>query len=348
MTDRKPLLPDRSTQTDFFVCDIFDASPKSDMASMAHPIFSLSTKPDRTVRRYENGDSYVQIAPSHLGLATVHDRDVLIYCISQLMAAINEGREVSRVARFKAVDLLIATNRPLGGDSYQRLKAAFDRLAGTRLETNITTNEVEIIDGFGLIDRFRIVRETRDGRMLDIEITLSDWVFNAIEGNEVLTLHRDYFRLRKPLERRLYELARKHCGKQSIWRIKLKNLQEKCGSSSTLREFRRLVNNIVEDDSKYHHMPDYNFSLVEDMFEVRPKAEFEALGTLPSPDLFSAALILKPDTHAKAREVAQGWDIYALENEWRDWVASKKAPPKDPDAAFIAFCRKKGVHPQVA
>ncbi|MCA9184408.1 MAG: replication initiator protein A [Pirellulaceae bacterium] len=28
----------------------------------------------------------------------------------------------------------------------------------------------------------------------------------------MLTLHRDYFRLRKPLERRVYEIARKHCG----------------------------------------------------------------------------------------------------------------------------------------
>ncbi|WP_443019818.1 replication initiator protein A [Sphingobium sp. CAP-1] len=28
----------------------------------------------------------------------------------------------------------------------------------------------------------------------------------------MLTLNRRYFRLRKPLERRLYEIARKHCG----------------------------------------------------------------------------------------------------------------------------------------
>jgi hypothetical protein len=39
------------------------------------------------------------------------------------------------------------------------------------------------------------------------------------QGKEVLTLHRDYFRLRKPLERRMYELARKHCGQQATWSI---------------------------------------------------------------------------------------------------------------------------------
>jgi hypothetical protein len=48
--DRSPLLPDRR-EADFFVCDLMDATPKGDMASMEHPIFSLSTKPDHRVRR---------------------------------------------------------------------------------------------------------------------------------------------------------------------------------------------------------------------------------------------------------------------------------------------------------
>ena len=37
-------------------------------------------------------------------------------------------------------------------------------------------------------------------------MNLSDWIYNAVAKHEVLTLHRDYFRLRKPLERRMYEL----------------------------------------------------------------------------------------------------------------------------------------------
>jgi plasmid replication initiation protein len=51
--------------------------------------------------------------------------------------------------------------------------------------------------------------------MTKLRATLSDWVFNAVAAREILTLSRDYFRLRKPLERRLYELARKHCGQQA-------------------------------------------------------------------------------------------------------------------------------------
>src|SRR5580692_7615298 len=126
--ERGPLLPDRHPTGDFFLCDIFDAAPKGDMASMEHPIFSLSTKPDRRIRRYEHNGLYVEIKPSALGLATIFDRDVLIYCISQLVAGLNENREVSQVVKFKAFDLLTATNRPTAGSGYEGLKAAFERL----------------------------------------------------------------------------------------------------------------------------------------------------------------------------------------------------------------------------
>ena len=115
-----PLLPDRFQQPDLFICDIFDAAPKGDMASMAHPIFSLSTKPDHRIRRYEDesGQNYLEVKPSADGLATIHDRDVLIYCISQIMAALNDGRRVSKTVRLKAYDVLKATNRVTDGRGY--------------------------------------------------------------------------------------------------------------------------------------------------------------------------------------------------------------------------------------
>jgi len=134
---RSPLLPDRHPQKDLFVCDIIDAVPKGDMASMEHPVFTLSTKPDLKPRRYQRGDNFIQVSPSHYGLATVHDRDVLIYCISQCMAALNEGRKVTRSLRFKAHDLLVATNRQTSGQGYQLFKEALRRLQGTQIETNI-------------------------------------------------------------------------------------------------------------------------------------------------------------------------------------------------------------------
>ncbi len=249
-----PLLPERHPNRDFFVCDILDASPKDDLGSMEHPMFSLSTKPDHNIRRYEHRGNSIEIAPGAYGMATIWDKDILIYCISQIMEALNRGREVSRTIWVTAHDLLVATNRGTGGVSYERLQAGLDRLSSTFIKTNIVTNGKRVIRGFGLIDSYEIVeRSPVDKRMVAVEITLSEWLYNAIVGREVLTISRDYFRLRKGLARRLYELARKHCGRQTRWKVGLEILHKKSGSSSTLREFRRKVSGIAKTD----HMPDY-------------------------------------------------------------------------------------------
>lgn len=336
--EKSPLLPERNAQGDFFVCDIFDAVPKGDMASMEHPLFSLSTKPDRSIRRYEHNGVFVEITPSVLGLATIHDRDVLIFTISQIMAALNNGKEVSQVVRFKAYDLLNATNRVTDGRGYEGLKAALDRLSGTRISTNIITGDIEVTKGFGLIDSYGIVRASRDGRMQEVEIKLSDWVFNAIRHNEVLTLHRDYFRLRKPLERRMYELARKHCGKQKEWKISLDLLRKKCGSASTEKEFKRLIQNIVEQDTEYGHIPDYAVSLDEQSVVFKNRGTMEKEKAVKQ--VYGHVRIDHEAFH-DARTVAQGWDVYFLEQEWRNWMADYDVePPRDGGKAFIGFCRK--------
>ena len=49
---------------------------------------------------------------------------------------------------------------------------------------------------------------------------------------------------------------------------------------------------------------------------------------------------LRTATYEHAKKVAPGWDVYELERQWREWT-EKKGPPQKPDAAFVAFCRKK-------
>ena len=62
--------------------------------------------------------------------------------------------------------------------------------------------------------------------------------------------------------------------------------------------------------------------------------------------LFDAQVRLKPATLETAKTFALGWDIYALEAEWRDWGSQQKDwPPRNPDGAFIAFCKKRGSYP---
>jgi plasmid replication initiation protein len=334
---RNPLLPDRHPQQDMFVCDIVDAVPKADMGSMEHPVFSLSTKPDMRPREYQNGETFIKVSPSAKGLATVHDRDVLIYCISQCVAALNEGKEVKRKLRIKAYDMLVATNRQTSGRGYELLKDTFRRLQGTQIETNIKQGGSEHWKVFGLISDAEIVRETRDGRMQEIEITLSDWVFDAIENNNVLTLDRQYFQLRKPIERRLYELARKHCGKQAKWTIYLDKLAKKTGSTSSSKEFRRMIGKVVSDNLRENYIPEYTFALAGDLLTVRLKQTKLDASSLPS---------LQSATYEEAKRHAAGWDIYVLEDEWRNWVQQKNIKITNADANFVKFCKQRGSYKQ--
>ncbi len=310
------------------------------MSSMEHPVFSLATRPDLRPRHYQRGDNWLKVNPSQYGMATVHDRDILIYAISQCMAALNAGRKVDRRLRFKAHDLLVATNRQTSGPGYRLLKDALRRLQGTQIETNIRQGGKEYFRVFGIIESAEIVRETRDGRMEELEIVLSDWVFDAIENNHVLTLSRQYFRLRKPLERRLYEIARKHCGRQSQWKIRLSGLREKCGSTSSPKEFHRLLRTIIARDQVEHHMPDYSYAIEGNALVVTPKPKRDRRGSSRNRD--SIEIHLDADTYEAARAAAPGWDVYYLEGEWREWISVKGIMPKHPDRHFLAFCSRRG------
>ena len=338
--DISRLLPDRHPQPDFFVCDIVDAAPKSDSASMEYPLFSLSTKPDYKPREYSNKDKWLKVSPSPSGLATVHDRDILIYCISQCMAALNQGQTIEKTLRFKAVDLLIVTNRKTSGEGYKLLREALKRLQGTQVETNITTGGKEQWDVFSFIDKARTIRDTRDGRMQEIEITLSDWVFSAIQekGGDILTISRDYFRLRKPLERRLYELARKCCGTSNKrWSMKLTTLHDRTGSQSSFREFKRMMKVIIDD---HEHIPDYTFELVDETVYFWPRKQFQKRFNGNKKSAGSALPFhLKPETFEIAQRFSKGWDIYYIEAEWRKMVEKMDIKPESSDGSFIGYVK---------
>lgn len=86
------LSPDLTRQGDFFIANILDVAPKDDLVSMEHPLFALKAG-DRRVRIYERNGATVRVMPGTYGCATIHDKDVWIYCISQLMAAMDLGRK---------------------------------------------------------------------------------------------------------------------------------------------------------------------------------------------------------------------------------------------------------------
>ncbi len=273
------LLPDRHKQRDFFTCDIFD-SFKDDIASMEHPVFSLSKKPDHRMLMYERNGTTIKIKPSYTGLATIFDKDILLYLASALMNAKNSGEAISQTVRFTSYDYIVSTNKSLGGTQYRLLKEGLERLNGTLIQTNIKTGSVEETKEFGLIESWGIVKKDAKGKAIAMEVKLSDWFYNSILGDAVLTIDKDYFRLRKPTERRLYELARKHCGNQVTWKISLVNLKEKLGVTSQMKLLRFNIKKINETN----HLPEYHISMKDDivMFSRKePPRENNAPTKLP-------------------------------------------------------------------
>lgn len=251
-------------QLDLFVANLLDYSLKDDTATMEAPIFSLSTRPDMDTWKWVSPDKkkWLVVSPSSIGRATMHDKDLLIYLSSQVVAAMNyaarHGTKMpGRRVRFTLHDFLVATGRDTAGKSYGSMEDTIDRLTGTRLKTNIEIGKnIDSRSTFGLIEKADYIIETDakgNKRMTSIEILLSVWLYQALEKKSILTITPDYFSLRKPLEKRLYELARKHVGEQAEWIIKEDNLLEKSGSKANIREFRRMVDAIIADDS----IPDY-------------------------------------------------------------------------------------------
>ncbi len=335
------LLPVRHPNRDFFIVDISDASPKDDMASMEHPVFSLSIKPDMRELEYTSGKgARLRVIPSGHGLATIMDKDILLYCISKLVAEKNAGNTITPWVEVSAHEVMVATNWNTENKSYDRFENALIRLKGTVLITDVSTGGSVSTKGFGLIDEFDIQRKEDGepspfGRLGKIKIKLSDWTFRAVDAMEVLSIDRQYFRLRRPLERRLYELARKHVGtKNQTWTIGIEKLRAKVGTNAPLKKFRFNLKEIIRDNN----VPDYGFMLDGDNVVMQRLVS----ATEDRPER-ADWIPLRADTLDKAQVIAAQLrvSVFDLEREWNEWAKSKGGTINAPDGAFIAFCKQK-------
>ena len=263
-------------QGELFVCDVTNWPVKDDMASMEFPLFSLAKQKDTKPREYRRGNKVVRIRPSADGAATVFDKDLLLYISSQIVAAKNEGRPVSRTVQLDSIDFLLGTGRGDGRASFERIIDMLRRLRGTTIETNIPTGEAKITqtEGFSMIDHYKVlssktraaqIEDKKSGkketveveRVINFSVTLSEWLYNGLLNYEVLTLDRGYFRLTRAFDRRFYEIARKHCGDQAIFKIGIDLLAEKIGTARERFKVRdEIRTSIVADE-----LPEYKLAL---------------------------------------------------------------------------------------
>ena len=197
---------------------------------MEFPFFSLQKHPRHTPIVFEDRRVRIEITGGERGIATIWDKDVIIYVISLINDRIERGAPVSPSICFAAHDFLKLTGRGTSSTVYEQFKDTLFRLRSTTIKTSIVSDGEAEERGFGWIDSYRIHRrEVSGGRkiMAGVEVKVNDWMFRAIvKDRRILTIHPDYFTLKMALERRLYELARKHLGNQNVWSITLTRLHQ--------------------------------------------------------------------------------------------------------------------------
>lgn len=230
---------------------------------MAYPFFGLSKIPAKRAIRFVEDSVSVEVRPSESGVATIYDKEILIYLASLAMDRLERGETFDGVLTFTAYDFFkVAGLSSASGKNYQRLAGSLDRLQGTQVRTTIETGGVNIDGWFSWISEAQVIF-TRDAkgqkRARAFRVRITDWLVRAIvTDGSLLSYDRSYFRL-SAIERRLYEIARAGCIGGGPMVMGLNALRQRIGVTSPLKKFRQLLSEIVRNDE----LPAYRVSFID-------------------------------------------------------------------------------------
>lgn len=270
--------PADDAQMMFFVPAIYDAPIKDDVNLMDVAPFSLAKNARTGVIKYELKDSLITIeGGAESGLATVFDYDIFLNMVSYLAEEVRqfkqqEGKGLrptlpARAYRPNASHILKFCRRSDGGKSYEDLEAALDRLTKTTIKvTNLGGGKRRQVDSRPLLGGYTVVSRTATNKVDLVELTIPDWVYNAVVQNEknlpLLTMHGDYFLISSGIGRFIYRLARKATGAKGEAAYGIKELHKRSGSPQELRKFLYDLRQFVKRTEAFP-MPEYDLSFYE-------------------------------------------------------------------------------------
>ena len=321
--------PDPSAYGDLFLSDLIDYAPKDSMEMMERPFFSLSKKRRLREIYHETNDGklYIKVSANPaLGMATIWDADILIWCISQIMRQKEERRnDITGVLRTTPYELLKGIARGTGGQDYAELDNAINRLRNTQVETNIRSGRRKWIRFMYLGD---VEGEGADAGDLantkSISLRVPSWLLDGIMAGNVLTLDREYFLLKGGLERAIYRIARKHAGNQPQgWTCKVETLRLKTGSEGAPKKFAFVVREMckLEGDAA-HQLPRYRMTLTQ------------AADGSAAVHFVDRALAAYHDAQAKEEAQRLRRARIRAEDERARMIDEGKAPPREADSGF--------------
>lgn len=312
--------PDPHPIRDFFAEAIVDYAPKDHPAMMERPFFSIAKRKRLKPIEYSNADKSIWVkvkGDSEHGMATIWDSDVLIYCISKIVAARDAGDNDHGPSVFVTPhELLKSIARGTSGRDYQELLAAIKRLKTTTIETNIRGGKNKIAMFNWLAEVEGEGREATDPSQLKmLELRISNWLYKGImSGQGVLTLDREWFLLKGGLERVIYRIARKHAGDQPQgWTCRLEVLHAKTGSEAPMRNFAVAMRKLIARND----LPRY--VMAPTTTKDGAAAIHFLLRSLAPPPFPNAA---SQREEARAVWIDSGRDPRAFETYFKEWTDS--------------------------
>jgi len=234
---------------------------RGERSLMAFPFFALSKGKWTKPLAYKTDAVSIEIVATAKGVATIYDKEVLLYIASLMVAKLEAGVDVSQDFYFTAHDLFRVTGVNGSARSYTRLSDALERLQGTQIKTNIEAGGEGQAGFFSWLSEAQLTytkTRTGDKRLKAVKVRLCDWLYRAIQRDRrVLAYAPSYFQL-GPIERRLYEIARSTCGDGAV-EVEIEELRLQLGYQSPLKSFRFEMKRIADENT----IPDFMFELLE-------------------------------------------------------------------------------------
>lgn len=234
---------------------------RGERSLMAFPFFALSKGKWTKPLAYKTDTVSIEIVATAKGVATIYDKEVLLYIASLMVAKLDAGVGVSQDFYFTAHDLFRVTGVNGSTRSYARLSDALERLQGTQIKTDIEAGGEGQAGFFSWLSEAQLhytKTKTGDKRLKAVKVRLCDWLYRAIlRDRRVLDYAPSYFQL-GPIERRLYEVARSACV-HGVVEVDLDELRLQLGYQSSLKHFRYELKRIVDENA----IPDFTFDLMD-------------------------------------------------------------------------------------
>ncbi|MCI4655881.1 replication initiator protein A [Sphingomonas aquatilis] len=258
-------------QRDLFALDSpLHGEIRGERSLMAFPFFALSKNAWMKPLTYDHATVSIEVRPSASGVATIYDKEIVLYIASLMAAKLEAGDRVEQDFVFTAHDLFSATGSNHSARSYGRLSEALERLQGTQIKTNIEAGGEGEEGFFSWLSEAKLhYSKTKSGerRLKAVKVRLCDWLYRAILlDRHVLDYAAAYFQL-GPIERRIYEVARSTCEEGNVLDIDLATFRLQIGYQNPLSNFKAALKQIVATDG----IPDYHLELVEET-EAAPPA----------------------------------------------------------------------------